>query len=188
MLGAGRRETARGGLGSLVGAGACQKPACWLLNVACITFSSCPGPVHVPPRPRRGGHDPRAGAQDSVAARPCPAGPGTCGAAGRQAPEAGRPSGQHRPLHAARQGPWPAPRHRGVRRPSPPSCTATQSQWLFLPGSGTCGKGPGTPSPATWARADALGLPDAKDLGGAGRGHCALYLPSPGPVASWEWP
>lgn len=99
---------------------------------------------------------------------------------GWQAGPRGRISWQHRPLHAACRGPWPAPR--GVASPSPP-CTATQSQWLFLAGSGTCGKGPGTPSPATWARADALGLPDAKDLGGAGRGHCALHLPSRGP-----WP
>lgn len=131
VLGAGRRETARGGLGSLVGAGACHKPACWFLNVACITFSSWPGPVHVPPCPRRGGHDPRAGAQDSMAARPCPVGPGTCGAAGRQAPEAGLP-GSTGPCMQPVGGPGRLRGTEGCGVPLPPLALPHRASGFFF--------------------------------------------------------
>lgn len=51
---------------------------------------------------------------------------------GWQAGPRGRTSWQHRPLHAACRGPWPAPRHRGVWRPPPPLALPHRASGFFL--------------------------------------------------------
>lgn len=71
---------------------------------------------------------------------------------GWQAGPRGRTSWQHRPLHAACRGHWPAPRHRGVWRPPPPLHCHTEpvafSCWLWYLWEGSrhplpCHLGPG---------------------------------------------
>lgn len=157
--------------GSLVGAGACQKPVCQLLNVVShlflFTWLSACIPTPLPGRGRPKGQN-----TGLPASRPCP-----CGATDRRASLA---------APVSTWGLWGCSWPQGELPFPSLSCAATQSWWYFPPGSCSCRRGSKPPSsPATWAQANTLGLPDAKDLGGASQGHCALYLPSPGGHVPW---